>query len=198
MKTEQRPIVRYGGMVEDQSIFALRCTTPWVAWPDPGPQQVVDPSLNTAGQADALVQYNFKSGVYKSNEHVKAAVIGGLNLAVPSAYRKVTGGGVDTRMYQTTDDPLEVIRKLWQLYGQLSPRERKAMDNKWSAPWNTAMPIEHYFKGLEEMFILVTKYPPGCTSEDSDGKIWLVQIIPERVEPIHTKPLRLDQHETAL
>ena len=75
----------YGGMVEDQTIFALRCKTSWVAWPDPGPHRVVDPSLNTAGQADALVQYNFKSGVYESNEHVKPAVIGGLNLAVPSA-----------------------------------------------------------------------------------------------------------------
>ena len=75
----------YGGMVEDPTIFALRCTTPWVAWPDPGPHRVVDPSLNTAGQADALVQYNNKMGVYKSNENIKATVIGGLNLAVPSA-----------------------------------------------------------------------------------------------------------------
>ena len=86
----------YGGMVEDPTIFALRCKTLWVAWPDPGTHRVVDPSLNTAGQADTPVQYNFKSGVYESNEHVKAAVIGGLNLAVPPAYRKITGGGVGT------------------------------------------------------------------------------------------------------
>ena len=48
----------YGGMVEDPTMFALRCKTPWVAWPDPGPHRVVNPSLNTAGQAGALVQYN--------------------------------------------------------------------------------------------------------------------------------------------
>jgi len=160
----------YGGMVEDPTIFALRCKKPWVAWPDPGPHRVVDPALNTAGQADALVQYNFKMGVYESNENVKAAVIGGLNLAVPSAYRKVAGGGVGTRMYRTTDDPREIIKQLRRLYGQLSPTERETMDNKWSAPWNTALPIEHYFKGLEEMFILATKYPPEFTMGQMVGK----------------------------
>jgi hypothetical protein len=70
------------------------------------------PSLNTAGQVDALVQYNFKNGEYKSNKHVKAAVIGGLNLAIQLAYWKVTGGGVGTQMYRTTDEPREIIRKL--------------------------------------------------------------------------------------
>ena len=68
-------------MVEDLTMFALRCKTPWAEWTDPGSHRVVDPSLNTAVQADSLVQYNFKSGVYKSREHVKAAVIGGLHLA---------------------------------------------------------------------------------------------------------------------
>ena len=45
----------YGGMVEDPTIYARRCPTAWVAWPDPRPHQVVVPSFNTAGQADALV-----------------------------------------------------------------------------------------------------------------------------------------------
>ena len=90
----------------------------------------MDPSLNTVGQADALVQYNFKSGMYEWNEHIKASVIGGLNLSVPSVYRKGTDGGVGTRMYQTTNDPREIIRGLRQLYGQLSPKERETMDNK--------------------------------------------------------------------
>ena len=39
------------------------------------------------------------------------------------------------------------------------------MDITWSVPWNTLMPIEHYFKGLEEMFVLTTKYPPRFTME---------------------------------
>ena len=45
------------------------------------------------------------------------------------------------------------------------------MDNKWSAPWNTALSIKHYFKGLEEMFILATKYPPEFTMGQMVGKV---------------------------
>ena len=74
---------------------------------------------------------------------------------------------------------------MWRLYGQLSPRERKAMDNKWSAQWNTVMPIEHYFKVLEEMFILANKYPPpihdgtdGRKGTDSDRKMRIFSIAP--------------------
>ena len=79
-------------MVDDPTIFDLRCPTVWVAWPDPGPDRVVDPAPNIAGQLDALVQCNFRSDVYESNKNVKTAVIGGLNLLAPSAYTGLTGG----------------------------------------------------------------------------------------------------------
>jgi hypothetical protein len=153
----------YGGMVEDVLIYALRCATPWVPRTDPGPHRTINPENNTAGQADELVQYNFKKGVYDSQENVKAAVIAALNLSVPDAYKKVGGAGVGVRMYRTMDDPKEIIKGLRRLYGRLSPNERAAMDTKWSSPWNTASPVEHYFKGLEEMYILATKYPPEFT-----------------------------------
>jgi hypothetical protein len=153
----------YGDMVEDVMIYALRCATPWVPRADPGPHWIIDPQNNTAGQADELVQYNFRKGVYDSQENVKAAVITALNLAVPSPYKKVVGGGVGVRMYRTMDDPKEIIKELRRLYGRLSPSEQAAMDTKWSAPWSTETPVEHYFKGLEEMYILATKYPPEFT-----------------------------------
>ena len=73
-------------------------------------------------------------------------------------------------MYQTTDDTREIIRELCRLYGRTSPTERGAMDTKWSKSWDTAMFIKHYFKGLEEMFILVTKYPPKFTMVQMVGK----------------------------
>ena len=67
------------------------------------------------------------------------------------------------------------------------------MANKWSAPWNTAMPIKHHFIGLEEIFILATKYPPrihnGADSlkgTDDNGKMWIVSIAHKQVEPMHT------------
>ena len=68
----------------------------------------------------------------------------------------------------------------------VEPLEREAMDNKWSALWNTAMPIEYYFKGLENFFILATKYPPKFTMRQMAGKaktamkkIQIVPITPE-------------------
>jgi hypothetical protein len=63
------------------------------------------PSQEHEGQAEKLVQYNFRSRVYNSNENVKAAVIDGLYLLIPTSYKRVTGGGAGTRMYQTTDNP---------------------------------------------------------------------------------------------
>ena len=44
----------YGGMVDDPTIYTLRCSTAWVAWTDLGPHQTVDTALDTAGQVDAL------------------------------------------------------------------------------------------------------------------------------------------------
>ena len=76
-------------MVDDPTIYALQCQTAWVAWPDPGFYKVLDRALNTAGEADALVHYNFRSGVYEHNKNVKAGVIGGSNLLVSSTYTRI-------------------------------------------------------------------------------------------------------------
>ena len=62
---------------------------------------------NTAGQADELIQFNFKKVVYASNEIMKAAVVSGLNVAILALYRQVKkGGGVGTGMYCPIDDPV--------------------------------------------------------------------------------------------
>ena len=83
-----------------------------VAWRNSGPQQCFNPPNNTAGYADALVKYNLKKGAYDSNENAKAAVVASLNLTITDAYKRVTpGGGVDTRIYQTTDDPRGIIQE---------------------------------------------------------------------------------------
>ena len=89
---------------------------------------------------------------------------------IPAAYKRVTGGGVRTQIYQTIDDTREIIRELCHLYEHLRPTEREAMDTKWSQPRNTFMPIKHYFKGLEEMFILATKYTLKFTMARRVGK----------------------------
>lgn len=50
----------YANMVNDGTIYTLKCRTPWVAWSDPGPYHVIDLYNNMLGKADKLIQYNFK------------------------------------------------------------------------------------------------------------------------------------------
>ena len=54
----------YVGMMDNGAFCVFRCPTPWVAWPDPGPQHAIEPANNTMGQADELVQYDFTRGPY--------------------------------------------------------------------------------------------------------------------------------------
>ena len=44
------------------------------------------------------------------------------------------------------------------------------MDTNWSTLWNIYMPIEHYFRWLENMIILATKYPLEFTMGQMVGK----------------------------
>ena len=98
MPSHQSPNHGYSGMVEEPTLYALTSpTTPWVDWPDPGPYRTIDASLDAAGQAGALVQYNANKKVYDSQGNVRRAVINALNVAVPQAYRQVAGGGVGLR-----------------------------------------------------------------------------------------------------
>ena len=48
---------------------------------------MIDPAMNTAGQADLLVEYNYNKGVYDLEQNIKAAIIMALNKAVPPEYR---------------------------------------------------------------------------------------------------------------
>ena len=136
----------YGGMVEDPAIFALRCPTPWTWRKDPGAHRKIDPEWNKEGQADKQVEYDFEKGVYDSEQSILGSVITGLNAAVPAAYRKIKGGGIGTRMYRPSDDPLEIIRGLRKAYGRLTPTEKQTMETTWSLPWNTGNQLNCTFE----------------------------------------------------
>ena len=109
------------------AIYALTSpTTPWVDWPDPGPNRTIDAALDAAGQAEALVQYNAYKKVYDFQENVRRAVINALNAAVPQAYRRVAGRGVGVRNYRPTDIPTDILAGLHRMYGRLTPTEERA------------------------------------------------------------------------
>ena len=82
----------YSGMTTQTEVYALKSNTPWRDTPDPGPHRPIDPSLNTAGQNDAEVEFKFNKSVFDSEQNIKRAVIASLNKAVPKEYRRITGG----------------------------------------------------------------------------------------------------------
>ena len=94
----------YIGMVMQPVLYARRCNIPWADFADPGPHRVIDPSMNMAGQNDLLVDWTYKKGVYDSENNVRAAVIVGLNQAIPPEYRQMPNA-VGTRDFRITDSP---------------------------------------------------------------------------------------------
>ena len=112
----------YTGMIMQPVLYARRCNIPWQDFADPGKHRAIDPQLNTAGQADLLVEWTYNKGVYDSEQNLKAAIIMGLNHAVPPEYRRMAND-VGTREFRITDSPLDIMNKLRGVYGQLTPTE---------------------------------------------------------------------------
>ena len=132
-------------MTTQTEVYALKSNTPWRDTPDPGPHRPIDPSLNTAGQNDAEVEFKFNKSVFDSEQNIKRAVIASLNKAVPKEYRRIPGG-IGSREYRVTESPLDILNALRDEYGDLTPTERGNMEAQWAAPWNTSVPIESYFQ----------------------------------------------------
>ena len=152
----------YTGMIMQPVLYARRCNTPWQDFADPGRHRAIDPQLNTAGQADLLVEWTYNKGVYDSEQNLKAAIIMGMNKSVPPEYRRLPND-VGTREFRITDSPLDIMNKLRGVYGQLTPTERMNMENKWGEIWNPSVPIESYFKQVEDIYEQALAHPPAFT-----------------------------------
>ena len=102
-------------------------------------------------------------------QNVRAAIIMRLNTAVPPEYRQIPDA-VGTREFRITDSPLDILNQLRAVYGPLSPTERMSMENLWAQIWNPQVPIEAYFKQLEDIYEQALAHPPAYTSEQMIGK----------------------------
>ena len=116
------------GMIKQAAIYALTCGVLWVDWLDPGLCCAINPSNNTAGQADVLVKHTFNKLVFDSQHNIRRAVMNSLNVSVPQAYRRVVGGGVGIRNYCPTNNPLDVLNGPHRFFGKMRPAERTAME----------------------------------------------------------------------
>jgi hypothetical protein len=124
----------YLGTVDNPAVYAFSCNITGRNKKDSGPNFNMDPQLNTVGQADTMVEYNYNKRVFDSEQNFKRATLAGLNIVIPKAYyqTKERGGGVETQEYRTTDSLLDIITELCCLYKKLTLRKRDQMESKWA------------------------------------------------------------------
>ena len=60
--------------------------------------------------------------------------------------------------------------QLRAVYGPLTPTEQMNMENKWGEIWNPQVPIEAYFKQLEDIYEQALAHPPEYTETQMIGK----------------------------
>ena len=168
--SEQSAEFGYSGMVQHYEIYALNSNNAWEPWGDPGPHRAADPNWTSQQQKDAEVLYESNKKVFDSEANVRRAVIAGLNAAVPRAYKRGTGTTIGVKVYRPTDNPKEILNSLRNMYGKMSPGEKTAMDQRWSAPWNAADPIEELFDRFEDCYVLALSNKPEFTADQMIDK----------------------------
>ena len=71
--------------------------------------------MNTSGQADLVVQYNYNKSVYDLEQSIKVAVIMVFNQEVPPEYRRIPNA-VGTREFQITNSPQDILTSSIESY----------------------------------------------------------------------------------
>ena len=157
----------FRGLAEQPAEYALKSATPWVHSPNPGQHRTL--GLNANATRDAEAVYLAEKSAYQAQATVTRAIIAALNVAVPKAFRRGTtavgGALIRAAAYRSNHDPRAILLALRTTYGIPSPAERNANDALFSAPWNTAEPIETYFDRLEDCFVAAIIASPPYTME---------------------------------
>ena len=85
IRSQQSADFGYAGLVDEADVYALKCTTPWTDWPDPGPHR---PQAATTTERDNnAIIYDANKCVFDSQLNVRRAINEALNQAVPRKYR---------------------------------------------------------------------------------------------------------------
>ena len=116
----------YARSVEQDAMYALKTPTLWVKWNDPVNHH---PSNNTWSAEESTNQeviYDANKKVFDSQTNVNHAVISGLNMYVPRAYRRVAARPIGAKIYKPSDDPKRILSTLQENYGQMTPAEKRS------------------------------------------------------------------------
>jgi hypothetical protein len=91
-------------MSDSTKEYALIGASPWIDFPDPGCHHLADDTLDSIKQRDVDTVFKAVSSVYYSQQNVKEAVNGALNVAVQKVNRQ-NPSVMGVRELCPTDDP---------------------------------------------------------------------------------------------
>ena len=153
----------YSGLVLSEEIYLLDSQVPWQGTVDPGPQFEIDVTWADIDKEQEEIYYKRQKVEWDNEVNIRRAIVDALNKAVPKAYRRGTGTRMGARVYRATDEPRDILNKLHELYGKMTPQEKSNMEAAWSAPWAPSDPIKTLIDRLEECFILAKRNKPAYT-----------------------------------
>ena len=157
----------FRGLAEQPAEYALKSVIPWIDAPNPGTHREL--GLNAMDTRDAEVVFQSMKTAYLAQTTVTRAIIAALNIAVPKAFKRSTtaagGALIGAAAYRSNHAPRSILLALRTVYGIPSPAERNANDALFSAPWNTAEPIETFFDRLEDCYVAAIIASPPYTME---------------------------------
>ena len=124
MPSQQTADLGYSGMVQPVEIYALDTNVPWENLPDPGPHFIIDDTWDEDRKEKEELIFKANKKVFNNQQNVQCALIDALNVAVPRAYRRGTGANMGVKMYRPTDNPRDILNRLNDMYGRMTPQEK--------------------------------------------------------------------------
>ena len=118
--SEQSINFGYSGKLEADVVYALKTSTPWVDWLNPGLHITLAKNLMDTQITNIQEEYKARKMVWDSQSNFNRSIITGLNLAVPRTYQRAVAGAVGTRNYIFRDDPKVILKVLQDNYRQMT------------------------------------------------------------------------------
>ena len=163
-------------MVQQVVVCTLKSAEPWMEHIGPGTTRVgTDRTLTPMQQADANIGLEANRGCKDTENNTRHAINENLILMVTDTYKSnVMVAVAQESNYPQNADPRAIINVLRIRYNKPTPNEEISNKAAFSAPWNTALPMEYCFFCLEECYVTTLVALLAYTMEKMVDKVLTV------------------------